>query len=308
MKKRFIKYLLIYGIFFLVCPAFATSTDFSFGVIPQTVSADNFNFRDALASTDKENLAFVVVNGVKPPSDPCEDKNYIRQKNLIGSAKNGLIISLIAADWAQCKNENGKSAAMGRLNRLRDLFFSDDFSNGASKIPLMRQSATAKFRSYGENARWEFGNVMFATINLPSNNNHYLIEAGRNSEFEDRLVANRAWLKRLFTYAEAKKMEGIVLFCDADPLSKDSGNVHRDGFKETRAQLISLALRFPGKVLLIHSPLEAQESIPSPISWTSNIGTVAVQLPWSKLHVDSSSPTLFSFTSETSSSEKQTTQ
>ena len=36
---------------------------------------------------------------------------------------------------------------------------------------------SAKFRAYSENARWEIGNVMFATFNLPANNNHYRIEA-----------------------------------------------------------------------------------------------------------------------------------
>jgi len=310
MRKQFIKYLMSCSVFLTICPALAAQSDFSFGVIPRGNSTDITNFQDALASTDRENLAFVVVNGIKPATEPCEDKSYIHQKKLIETAKNGLIVSLIATDWAKCKNENGKSAAIGRLNRLRDLFFADEYSIGASKIPLIRQSAIAKFRNYGENARWEFGNVMFVTINIPSNNNHYLIEAGRNSEFEDRLVANRAWLKRIFTYAATKKMEGIVLFCDANPLAKPKGNVHRDGFKETRQQLVSLAAKFPGKVLLIHSPNEANESIPSPspISWNNNIGTVTVQAPWSKLHVDSSSPYLFSFTFETGTTEKQITQ
>jgi len=98
---------------------------------------------------------------------------------------------------------------------LRDLFFSDEFSFGASKLPVIRQSVAVKFRSYGENARWEFGNILFATINLPADNNHYLPDAGRNSEFEDRAIANRDWLQRVFTFAARKKWKGLYCFAMA---------------------------------------------------------------------------------------------
>jgi len=131
---------------------------------------------------------------------------YSDRKTLLDEAKNGLIVSLTASDWTECKNAHGRSAAAERLNRLRDLFFVDEFSLGASKIPLVRQSTMPKFRSYVENARWEVDNVLFATINLPAANNHYRTDAGRNSEFEDRLIANRDWLHRIFMFAAHRKI------------------------------------------------------------------------------------------------------
>ena len=93
-------------------------------------------------------------------------------------AENALIVSLAASDWVNCKAKNGKSIAIERLNRVRELFFAEDVSFGDTDISLIRQSSSAKFRSYAENARWEYGDILFATINLPADNNHYLPEAG----------------------------------------------------------------------------------------------------------------------------------
>src|SRR5690606_20388482 len=127
------------------------------------------------------------------------------------------IVSITASDWAQCVNAKNRSIATERISRVRDVFFTDEFSLGDSKIPVSRQSAMPKFRMYAENMRWRINDVMFATINLPSNNNNYLNAAGRNNEFEDRQIANTDWLKRLFLTAKIGKMDGIVLFCDGIP-------------------------------------------------------------------------------------------
>jgi hypothetical protein len=271
-------------------------TAFNFGVIahPFRAAPDESILRQAIDDTDADNLAFVVANGIKADTEPCSDNVYTDRKALLDSAKNGLIVSLAGSDWTECKRENGRSAAIGRLNRLRELFFVDQLSMGAAKIPLVRQSAIAKFRSYGENTRWEFGNVMFATINLPENNNHYLSEAGRNSEFEDRLIANREWLNRVALYASRKKMGGIVLFCDGNPLLKpNSPAVKRDGFAETRQQIISLAAKFPGKVLIIHGRANPTPHSLTGVIWRGNLGVLEATPPWIKLSVDPSTPALF---------------
>lgn len=132
------------------------------------------------------------------------------------------------------------------------MLFQDEFSIGTSRLPLLRQSATAKFRNYAENSRWEVGGVMFATINLPANNNHYRLEAGRNSEFEDRLIATRDWLHHLAVHASISRVDAIVLFSDRNPIAPPRRGIKRDGFKEARQQISSLAAKFPGRVLLVH--------------------------------------------------------
>ncbi|MFJ2986424.1 hypothetical protein ACIPF8_01055 [Collimonas sp. NPDC087041] len=278
----------------------AETATFSFGVIGHAFrnSSDETALRNAIAETDADNLAFVVANGIKAANEPCTDKLYGQRKTLLSSAKNGLIVSLSASDWVGCKTSADRSAALERLSRIRDLFFSDEFSFGDSKIPLIRQSTSPKFRSYVENARWEIGSVVFATINLPATNNHYLTEGGRNSEFEDRQIANREWLQRIFLNASQKKADAVVLFCDGDPLVAQHHrvfdfNVKRDGFAEIRQKINAHAAQFDGKVLVIHATRGNGSSNSPDIAWQHNVGDLEVPGGWLKITFDPTDKKLF---------------
>jgi hypothetical protein len=285
----------------------AQATDFSFGVIGRPfvhnkndASAESA-LHDALDESDADNLAFVVVNGIKTASEPCSDQLYLQRRGMLEDAQNGVIMALAANDWVSCKDKAGKSTAIERLNQIRELFYDSDMSFGASKLDLMRQSATPKFREYAENARWEFGEVLFATINLPANNNHYRSDGGRNGEYEDRLIANRDWLQRLFAIAKNKKLAGIVLISDADPLlpllqRAPELRGQRDGFNEVRQLLNALSAKYAGHVLLVHNQRNATNAAKTSrgIAWLGNFGTLASDANWSKINVDPARPTLFS--------------
>jgi hypothetical protein len=282
----------------LIAPLAMAQDSFQFGVVGHTfgTTPDEAVLRKALADSDADNLAFVVVNGIKAGSEPCSDALYNRRRDLLRQAENGVIVSLAASDWVACRSKSG-AIASERLNRLRDLFFSDEFSFGASKIPLLRQSVTPKFRSYAENTRWEFGSVLFATINIPATNNHFVQDGGRNSEFEDRLIANLDWLQRLFGQATQKKLAGIVLFCDGNPLAPPSQHPfllrgQRDGYAEMRQRINTLAASFRGKVLVVHGenlPDGSQERI----LWRRNLGNLGIAPGWSRLSVNNHHPDLF---------------
>lgn len=273
---------------------------FSFGVIGgmPARAIDDAALREAIVATDADNLAFVVVNGVKSGSEPCSDKLYFKRKEVFQAAKNGLIISIAASDWSRCLNPLGQSVAGERLNRVRDLFFEDDFSFGASKLPLVRQASTPKFRNYVENARWDIGNVIFATINLPSTNNDFLPAAGRNAEFEDRLIADREWLHRVFGVASQRNAAAIVLFADGDPMTVPQSSAlaifgsRRDGFAEIRKQLLALSRRFAGKVLLVNGQAGPQAASASAIDWHGNLGSLHVVNGWTRINIDPEDSTL----------------
>ena len=303
MKRYFLPVFLGCAVFSASAPVFAGAGNFSFAVIAHafTKTSDESVLRDAIAKTDADNLAFVVANGIKSNTEPCTDQIYSRRKALLDEAQNGLILSLAASDWADCRRNDGRSAAVERLNRLRELFFVDEFSLGKTRLPLIRQSLMPKFRSYGENARWAINDVMFATVNLPANNNRYLSAAGRNSEFEDRLVANRAWLEQLFNAATQKNLKAIVIFSDGNPFSKpDStslfGQRNRDGFAEVRRHINFFGSKFSGKVLVIHEQPTADPSPATHISWRKNVGDLAIGSGWTKLTVTPSSREFFAVT------------
>ncbi len=288
----------------LCAPVAAQPAEFTFGVIGQVITTPNDGspLVQAITESDADDLAFIVANGFKRADEACSDQLYELRRDLLSNAKNGLVLSLAGSDWSECKNVNGHSTAVERLSRLRELFYVDEFSFGASKIPLIRQSNAAKYRSYVENARWTVGSVLFASVNLPAMNNHYRMEAGRNSEFEDRLIANRDWLHHTFAVAKFNHMTSVVLICDGDPLQKPGtqrlfdSNVKRDGFAEIRQQLTTLAGKFPGKVLIIHNRFDGHGARSDTIAWHGNVGELEVGAEWVKVSVKAENPARFSAT------------
>src|SRR5690349_756961 len=101
-------------------PAFAEPSEFSFVVIAHgraTNADDNSSVQSSIEETDSDNLAFVVMQGIKPANIACTDKVYLRQRSIVDSARNGVIISITASDWSRCPSESGKSSSVGRLGR-----------------------------------------------------------------------------------------------------------------------------------------------------------------------------------------------
>lgn len=255
----------------------------------------------AIAASSEPALSFVVVTGIKSASEPCSDNLYLERRELLEAARRPLIALPAASDWSECKSSAGRPAAIERLNRLRELLYAEPESLGRRKLALTRLSGNAKYRSYAENAHWIIGEVLYATVNLPANNNHYRAEAGRNSEFEDRAVANRFWLKRLFALAKRKKLDALVLFSEGDVkalrvesglsalLGRNSGA--QDGFAAPRRQIGTLAKTFPGKVLLIDTAA-ANGGDPA-IEWRGNLGHVSVGSGALEVHVDPESGAIF---------------
>ena len=260
--------------------------------------------KQAIDEADDKSTAFLVVTGIKGVKEACSDKLYQQRREVISNARRPAIVVPAASDWTECRNSAGRTNAIERLNRIRELFYAEPQSLGARKLPLTRQSMSPRFRSYAENAHWSVGKVLYAVLNLPANNNHYLTEAGRNSEYEDRLVANRFWLNRLFAIAKRDKAEAIVLFAEGDlkALSQPTGLrallrravpvPDNDGFAETRRQVLALAQKFPGKVLLVDSAPLAKGAKPA-IEWRGNLGHLSVGQEEIQVTVDPAAKALF---------------
>jgi len=258
------------------------------------------HLKQALADNDDGAVAFLVVTGIKGANEPCTDKLYQKRRDLIDEARRPVVVLPSGSDWTECRNTAGRSNAIERLNRIRELFYGEPDTLGARKLALTRQSMSPRFRSYAENAHWSVGKVLYATINMPANNNHYLNEAGRNSEYEDRLVANRFWLNRLFAIARRDKLEAVVLFSEGDvkALSQPTGlqallrdaAPDNDGFAEPRRLILSLAQKFHGKVLLVDGTRVRGKPA---IEWRGNVGHLAAGADALEVVVDPATRTLF---------------
>ncbi len=281
---------------------------FEFAVVRHTFSGTDGDdeLKRAVAHADQARPAFVIAAGIKSAQEGCSDKLYLQRKTLLNKSDRPLVLVLTGADWIGCRNSAGRSNALDRLNRIREIYFDGQESLGQRKLDLNRQSTSTKFRSYAENAYWERGGVLFATINLPAQNNHFLSEAGRNSEYEDRFVANRAWLQRLFGMARRRQLDGIVLVSDGDlkahvepGFSLLAGfSTKQDGFAETRKLVVALAEKYPGKVLLIDTAERPpapknEEAAVGTLTWRGNLGHVTLTGEWNAVRVEPGSKTLF---------------
>lgn len=293
------RYPILLAALFAASPANAApkaAQEQQFGVIGHSFAnrGGEAQLEQSLAKTRNASLAFVVATGVKGSAEPCTDTLYAHRRDMFESARPPVVVIPAASDWAECKNEAGRRAGIERLNRLREVLYAEPSALGAQPLMLARQSANAKFRSYAENAYWISGSVLYATVNLPSNNNHYRPEAGRNSEFEDRAVANRYWLNRLFALAKRKKLDALVLFSEGNIkiLSDEPGLLARlgrspatqDGFAAPRHQIAALAEQYKGKVLLIDTGPVANGSEPA-IAWRGNLGHVSIGSRAMHVHV-----------------------
>jgi hypothetical protein len=276
---------------------------FQFSVIGHALRAapEEALLRRAITEANQDKPAFIVATGIKAQAEPCSDRIYAQRRDLLGESQRPLVVLPAGSDWSACRNSAGRSNAVERLNRIRDVFYPDNNSLGVHKLALNRQSANVKFRSYAENAYWEYGGILFATLDLPADNNHYLSEAGRNSEYEDRLVANRAWLHRLFLMAQRRNLEGVVLFADGniqahvdEGFSLLSGftAAKQDGFAPVRKQVRAFAEKYKGKILLVDSQGDAK-SAPA-ITWRGNLGRLGVGAEWETVRVAPGTASLFS--------------
>jgi len=254
-------------------------------------AADEAELRSALEAAQAGDPAFIVVNGMRSTREPCTDRLYRQRTALLEGGAVPVILSLAGTDWMDCRDRQGRPASLAWLNLLREQVFGEISWSGAKHLSLRRQSASRAFRNYSENTRWVIDQVLFATLNLPAENNHYSASAGGNSEFEDRVTANREWLKRLGLQAKMERRPLIVIFCDGNPLPAPSRRgEQRDGFAEVRQQLKQLAEQSDAKVLVIQGPEQRTAKGQSDIIWEGKLGYLHLRAGVSAFTVDPALP------------------
>lgn len=227
---------------------------FIFAAVGSTMVDGEHQARTLLRAVDQSRARFVVHFDLSPPSPrACAAEALERRRRLLEANAKPTVPIAAAAAWATC----GRDDPQEKLARLGDLLFAADDALGQGRLRWIRQSALPRFSRYRENLRWQVGNVLFVAINLPDNNNNFRFDAGRNGEFEERVVANRAWLERAFRLAAERRMAGIVIFVDASPrfalpLRLPDGRLReRDGYVEWKIALATLAPSYAGQVLVV---------------------------------------------------------
>lgn len=242
-------------------------TGFSFAVVGTATANERATTSVLRAIGDSPARFTVHFETGAPNAGACAEPAIERRRALLDASPKPVVPVVAAVEWADCPS--GRGDAMERLERVDDLLFNSDQSLGQARLPWLRQSAVARFRRYRENLRWQVGPVLFATLNLPADNNGFRFGAGRNGEFEERIVANRAWLERTFRLAAERRLAGIVLFVDGAPhvalplRAPDPRQHERDGYYEFKVTLRDLATTYRGKVLLVQGQWSGDAARPS---------------------------------------------
>lgn len=222
-------------------------------------------------------VAFVVhLGNLKGRDEPCSDALFAARRTVLDSSPVPLIYLPGDNDWIACaRPAAGGADPIERLDALRETFLAGTSSLGRRTLTLTRQSELAAFHPYRENARWSEAGVLFVTLNVPADNNHFRDGGGRNGEFEDREVANRTWIARSTVDARRRHARALVFLFQGNPHDlRERGapltwwfpqRHQRDGFAALRRDLIAAAHSFEGPVLVIHTGGERAFTIESSV-------------------------------------------
>jgi hypothetical protein len=278
-------------------PLLAPSTPLTFAIASNVLDKPSGetalqHLLDAIGQ--ERNTSFIVYDGnLKGETEPCRDSLYDTRQRIFDSSRKPVVLLPGGNDWAACAlAQAGSYDPVGRLDFVRQLFFSDSSALGQTPMNVIRESDVARFRPFRENVRWQANGVSFIGLNAPAPNNHYLTAGGRNGEFEDRSVANAFWLEHAVETARRSEMRAIVVILQGDPdfaryerrdrfawLHFSRGDASRDGFLELKRSLVKAAELFRGPVIVIHesdTPIPRGFRIDQPLR--NDKGTVVANL------------------------------
>ncbi len=260
-----------------MAPGRAAEEPFTFvaiGDMPYRVPRDYARFGNLIAEINKVKPAFTVHVGDIVGGGPCRDEFLYNIFELFGEFDGPLIYTPGDNEWTDCNHLDNKAPTnpFERLAKVREIFFRGPYSLGKSKLVLVRQSRDPKFWEFVENARWEHGGVMFATLHVVgSNNNLRNDRAGEakgtaEREYRRRNAANLTWLRETFDLAKSRKSRAVVLFIQANPYFQSFGRFRNgfprpipqdkdkkgNGFDVFLSALEAQVVAFRGPVLMVH--------------------------------------------------------
>lgn len=240
------KHLLkIFSLLLFCALAQSAQADFTFAAFGDTpyTEDEESRFVSMIAEINREQPVFSIhVGDFKSGGSPCTDALFTQRRDWFTLFHQPLIYTPGDNEWTDCHRAWGTGyEPLERLQKLRSLFFSDNYSLGQRKITLTRQNT-----SYPEHARWEHEDIVFATLNVPGGNN--------NVRMPDELAARgkqtEAWVASTFALARAQSSSAVVLAMQANPLSQGS-RIGRN-YASLMNTITSESMNFKGEVLLIH--------------------------------------------------------
>jgi hypothetical protein len=235
----------------------AAAESFSFVALGDTtyaIPADNAIYGELIGAINAARPAFSIHVGDTKGYGDCGRAFQESQKAFFRTFAGPVVYTPGNNEWADCWKENRGSADPTEILALmREVFWSEPRSLGASTMPLVRESdELPAFGEFSENARWAFEGATFATLNLAGTHNNQELRVEKYwREFVRREQANLAWVKASFAAARHAGHRAVVLAFHSNPF--DEPLRYEGGPFETVLKAItSEADAFPGQVLIVH--------------------------------------------------------
>ena len=210
-----------------------------------------------IAEINRHTPAFTVHLGDTMGSDEhCTDELLLRRRADFNTFTGALVYTPGDNEWTDTHAEkSGRYVPTERLAKIRALYFAEERSLGQKPIPLVTQRRDPPFAKFVENARWTVGGVVFATVHVVgSKNNHQPNVPGAMEEWQERDVADEAWIRAAFAFARETKAPGMALFFQANPFAGDKGRAgYDDGFERFLTTIAAEARAYAKPVLLVHA-------------------------------------------------------
>lgn len=208
----------------------------------------------------------IHLGDFKKGRSSCDDeryKDYYRQIAHLNPHKT--VYTPGDNDWTDCDRFTffTRHDELERLTYLRQLFFHQDPLQLTKDIAgLVRQDG------FIENAQWQMGSVVFATLHIPGTNNgrkqilrSNIQDALNEADYRDQ--SNEEWLNQLFTATESAQAVVIVFHADIfefdhnNPACTADNRTKCDGYRKIRDLIKSKATQFKKPILLIHGDTQA---------------------------------------------------
>jgi len=238
--------------FLLWLSSVAGAAQFVFGALGDTPynEEEESRFIGVMAELNHGPLAFVVhVGDFKNGHSDCSDEVYLQRRQWFELSHHPFIYVPGDNDWTDCSRFlSGGRDPIERLQKLRQLFFAQHTSLGQRTLELARQSdpGLSAPRPYPEHARWVYGRVLFATLNVPGGDNNRRMPEERRV----RSMAVHEWVAQAFLLARQQSLRGVVLMMQADPWT-GMGKPRRS-YADLLNDIAANTLQFDGEVVLIH--------------------------------------------------------
>ena len=272
------------------------------GDVPYDEAQATNYFPNMITELNQARLAFVVHDGdIKAGATPCTDALFERIYVQFQTIRHPLIYVFGDNEWSDCgKVKTNAFEPEERLDKLRAIFHRGDQSLGQRTLSLERQSAEPRFAAFRENVRWLHGGVLFASLNVPGDDNHF-----GTPEFGPRNAANVSWLREAFALATREDLRAVMIIMQANPhFEMASTNRVRRGFNELLSAMEKETVAFQKPVVLVHGdshyfridqPLVSSKSRRRLENFTRVETFGNPDMHWIKVRVDWRDPNVFQF-------------